>query len=33
MRLEVSDSWIEGDNFEGAIVYRVKLDPDFLEVR
>jgi len=32
-RLEVSDGWIEGDNFEGAIVYRVKIDSDFLEVK
>jgi hypothetical protein len=28
-RLEFDDSWVEGESLEGALVYRVYIDPDF----
>jgi hypothetical protein len=28
-RIEIDDSWLEGDSVEGALVWRVQIDPDF----
>lgn len=33
VKFEIDSGWIEGGEFEGAIVYRVQIDSDFLEVK